>query len=198
MLWLITTTPAPDSRSRRIRSSTFRDSLTPSAAVGSSMMMIRPCCEMARPIATDCRWPPETARPRPSATASARAGRRASAVPPPASFRDRRTSASGSARGRGTGSPPRRACRRARDPGTPSRSRARAPAADPPAASAGRRPRSRRGPAGRRRSGFSMSVDFPAPLSPTSARISRSDTSRSTPSSATTCANRLERPRATR
>src|ERR1700676_946782 len=60
MLWLTITMPLPSALRCRMRSRTFRDSLTPSAAVGSSMMMMRPVCEVARPIAIDWRWPPES------------------------------------------------------------------------------------------------------------------------------------------
>ena len=68
MLWLIRITGRPLSRIRWIRSSTWPDSFTPSAAVGSSMMTTR------------CRRTPPRARPRQPG-----AGRR-TASPPPASW----------------------------------------------------------------------------------------------------------------
>ena len=58
-LCVITTTPRPRSRSRRISSSTCSVCATPSAAVGSSRMTSLEFHITAREIATDCRWPPE-------------------------------------------------------------------------------------------------------------------------------------------
>src|SRR2546423_11888313 len=58
MSWLIRITGRPRSRTRRIRSSTWRVSLTPSAAVGSSMITSRRAQVAARATATPWRWPP--------------------------------------------------------------------------------------------------------------------------------------------
>src|SRR6266496_3753900 len=60
MLWLIRMTGRPRSRTLRIRSSTMWDSLTPSAAVGSSMITTRRPNAALRATATPCRWPPES------------------------------------------------------------------------------------------------------------------------------------------
>ena len=50
----------PRSRTSRMSCSTLPDSLTPSAAVGSSMMMTRLPKAAARATATPWRWPPES------------------------------------------------------------------------------------------------------------------------------------------
>ena len=54
------TTDVPRSRTRRTSSSTARDCATPSAAVGSSMIISLDAQTMARAIATLWRWPPES------------------------------------------------------------------------------------------------------------------------------------------
>ena len=59
MSWLIRITGRPRSRTRLIRSSTWRVSLTPSAAVGSSMITTRRAQVAARATATPWRCPPE-------------------------------------------------------------------------------------------------------------------------------------------
>ena len=59
MLWLIRTTARPRSRTRRITSSTWPVWTTPSAAVGSSMMITLLAHAAARATATPWRWPPE-------------------------------------------------------------------------------------------------------------------------------------------
>ena len=59
-LWLITTTPSPRSRSRRIRSSTCAVCATPSAAVGSSRITTFGSPSSERATATYWRWPPES------------------------------------------------------------------------------------------------------------------------------------------
>ena len=53
------TTARPCSASRRTSSSTCWVCATPSAAVGSSRITTREFHITARPIATDCRWPPD-------------------------------------------------------------------------------------------------------------------------------------------
>ena len=60
MLWLIRITGMPESRTLRISSSTCADSLTPSAAVGSSRMITFEPNAAARATATPWRWPPES------------------------------------------------------------------------------------------------------------------------------------------
>ena len=60
MLWLIMITPRPRSRSRSTRFSTSAVCATPSAAVGSSSMMIFGSSSSERAIATVCRCPPES------------------------------------------------------------------------------------------------------------------------------------------
>src|SRR5216683_1713162 len=60
MLWLINTTEMPCSRTSLIRSSTCPDSLTPSAAVGSSMITTRLAKAAARATATPWRCPPDS------------------------------------------------------------------------------------------------------------------------------------------
>ena len=59
MLWLISTTDRPCSRTRLIRSSTLRVCTTPSAAVGSSMKTTLLAHVTARQIAMPWRWPPD-------------------------------------------------------------------------------------------------------------------------------------------
>ena len=59
MLWLISTTARPRSRTRRMRSSTLRVWTTPSAAVGSSMKTTLLAHVTARLTATPWRWPPD-------------------------------------------------------------------------------------------------------------------------------------------
>ena len=60
MLWLIRITGSPLSRTRLISSSTWPDSLTPSAAVGSSMITSLRAHAAARATATPWRWPPDS------------------------------------------------------------------------------------------------------------------------------------------
>ena len=60
MLWLIMMTPRPRSRTRSIRFSTSAVCATPSAAVGSSSMMILGSSSSERAIATVWRWPPDS------------------------------------------------------------------------------------------------------------------------------------------
>ncbi|MCY1380269.1 hypothetical protein D9M69_680740 [compost metagenome] len=60
MLWLMSTTGRPRSRTRRISSSTMLPSFTPSAAVGSSMMTTCRAKAALRATATHWRWPPES------------------------------------------------------------------------------------------------------------------------------------------
>ena len=60
MLWLIMITPCPRSRSRSTRLSTSAVWATPSAAVGSSRMMIFGSPSSDRAIATVWRWPPDS------------------------------------------------------------------------------------------------------------------------------------------
>ena len=55
----MSTTASPCSASRLTSSSTCCVCATPSAAVGSSRITTREFHITARPIATDCRWPPE-------------------------------------------------------------------------------------------------------------------------------------------
>ena len=59
MLWLMSTIGMPRARTSWMRSSTRRDSRTPRAAVGSSMMTRRLPKAAARATATPWRWPPE-------------------------------------------------------------------------------------------------------------------------------------------
>ncbi len=59
MLWLIRITPRPRSRSDSTSRSTWADSLTPSAAVGSSRTTTLPPNAAARATATAWRCPPE-------------------------------------------------------------------------------------------------------------------------------------------
>ena len=100
-------------------------------------------------------------------------------VPPPAA-RSRRSSrggragrsGSGPARGRGRGSCRPSAGRPAPDPGRPPRCRGCAPWSRSPWSRRRRRSRSRRRSAGARPEMILISVDLPAPLSPTSATIS--------------------------
>ena len=60
MLWLIRITGSPLSRTRLMSSSTWPDSLTPSAAVGSSMITSLRAHAAARATATPWRWPPDS------------------------------------------------------------------------------------------------------------------------------------------
>ncbi len=60
MLCEISTTASPRSRTRRISSSTMPPSLTPRAAVGSSMMTTCLANAAARATATHWRWPPDS------------------------------------------------------------------------------------------------------------------------------------------
>ena len=60
MLWLIRITVVPPRCNSRMRSSTWRLSATPSAAVGSSMITSRAFQWSARAIATACRCPPDS------------------------------------------------------------------------------------------------------------------------------------------
>src|SRR5690349_2968336 len=60
MLWLMRTTPRPCSASRRTRSRTWRVCATPSAAVGSSSITTLESQSTAFAIATVWRWPPES------------------------------------------------------------------------------------------------------------------------------------------
>src|SRR5215218_7255304 len=59
MLWLMSTTAMPESRTRRIRSRTCADWTTPRAAVGSSMNTTLLTQVAARLTATLWRWPPD-------------------------------------------------------------------------------------------------------------------------------------------
>ena len=60
ILWLIITTPRPRSRTRSMRLSTSAVCATPSAAVGSSRMMIFGSTNRERAMATVWRWPPDS------------------------------------------------------------------------------------------------------------------------------------------
>ena len=59
MSWLTRKMPIPSFLSWRIRSRTWAVSAGPSAAVGSSMIMIRALKWTALAIATAWRWPPD-------------------------------------------------------------------------------------------------------------------------------------------
>ncbi len=59
MLWLIRISGSPCSLSVRMMFSTCAVSCTPSAAVGSSMMVSFEWKVAVRAIATHCRWPPD-------------------------------------------------------------------------------------------------------------------------------------------
>ena len=157
-------------------SSTASTSATASAAVGSSMIRTSGSNDTARPIAMLWRWPPERFSTfnrvlgmRMPRCVSIRA---ASACILRLVHQRHAEDAACAVRGRASGFPRRRPCRRATSPGRPSR-RARA----------ARRRARRSAPLGRRgvcdrSSGTSapdsilLSVDLPAPLSPTRPRTS--------------------------
>ena len=60
MSWLIRKMPMPSDLSCWIRPRTWAVSAGPSAAVGSSMIRIRALKWIARAMAMDWRWPPES------------------------------------------------------------------------------------------------------------------------------------------
>ena len=178
MLWLISTIGRPRCFTSSISSSTLRDSLTPSAAVGSSMMTTRLPKAAARATATPWRWPPDSVSTgwlmfwmvsRPSSFSCSRASL----------LHRRRGRACGThcpsepglraARGRGT------CCRRstapATAPGSGRRSRCRRARASIGERKCTGLPSSRISPASGMTAPASalISVDLPAPLSPMTA-----------------------------
>ena len=194
----MTTTPSPCSRRRWISSSTCAVCTTPSAAVGSSRITRRGLPRRERAIATDWRWPPESD---PTARADARQRGHRERVEELAVLCSIACSSSeparqpgSAARRRGTGWRRRRGCRRARGPGRRSRSRAcgvgGAADADALAVDRDTSPES----AGWTPAIALISVDLPAPLSPTNATTSPASTSKSTSTSASTRPKRLQMP----
>ena len=191
----------PSSRRRTMRSSTWRDSRTPSAAVGSSRITTREANAAARATATAWRWPPdirptgavEVGQRRP---AGARAPRRSLA---PSRARRSNRSPRGSQRGDGELTAGVEVVGRVEvveerevlvDGLDAERPRGRR--------RGDRRPARRRARSCPRRARCTplmhlISVDLPAPLSPSSASTSPASTSRSTSSSAVTAPKRLWR-----
>ena len=177
-LWLMTMTARPRSLRRRMRSSTWRVWATPRAAVGSSRITSFGSPSSERAMATIWRWPPDsdatgvvTLGMRDESDVISSTERCSMAVSSRSVHRAERALA-GTPRGRGTGCPRRRGCRRARGPGRRSRCRARS-------RPAGRvmwtgSPRKRNSPLSARPTPemVLISVDFPAPLSPTRATTS--------------------------